>query len=184
MAMIIRSANDKDATILAALAIQVWLHTYAEEGLDHAIADYVLTEFTPQKFSEILQDDTMRVLIAESDDHVVAYAVLDLASPCPCVSPSNAALEIELDTLYVQEYFAGLGIGRALINRAIKLIQAEKGHANFWLMAYYQNENALAFYRKLGLLEIGTTYFEMGDERHKNLVFAYQPESPSQKTLQ
>ncbi len=175
--MNIRPATAKDATILAALAIQIWLHTYAEEGVDHTTADYVVNEFTPQNFRELIQDDTIRILIAEVADHAVAYAVVDVASPCP----SNAALDVELDTLYVQEYFAGQGIGRALVASIAKLIQAEKGHTDFWLAAYYQNENALAFYRKLGFVEIGTTVFEMGEDQYKNLVLAYRPESLRQQ---
>jgi hypothetical protein len=44
--MLIRQGQHRDAVNLSALAIQVWLHTYATEGISSLISHYVLSEFT------------------------------------------------------------------------------------------------------------------------------------------
>ena len=46
----IRPPIAADAPALAALSIQVWLDTYATEGVSDLIARYVLDEFTPAAF--------------------------------------------------------------------------------------------------------------------------------------
>jgi hypothetical protein len=52
----IRGATTTDASNIAALSIQVWLHTYAKSGLRNALSDYVLAEYTPEKIAERLRD--------------------------------------------------------------------------------------------------------------------------------
>ena len=52
----IRHAELADAPRLAVLAAQVWMHTYATQGVSAVIADYVLAELTPQAFAAKLSD--------------------------------------------------------------------------------------------------------------------------------
>jgi diamine N-acetyltransferase len=46
----IRKAEQRDASSLAVVSIEVWLNTYSREGVVPLFADYVLSEFTAQKF--------------------------------------------------------------------------------------------------------------------------------------
>ena len=46
----IRSGRPGDARRLAVLATQVWLHTYATDGVTDEISQYVLSEFTVERF--------------------------------------------------------------------------------------------------------------------------------------
>ena len=72
----IRLAQSKDANNLAALAIQVWLHTYATAGIRSVLSEYVLTEFTEEKFQKIIGAPDQIVIVAEIDRHLVGYVVL------------------------------------------------------------------------------------------------------------
>src|SRR2546421_12754917 len=106
----LRRAIPEDATNLAALAIQVWLHTYARDGIRSAISEYIWSEFTPEKFSRLISDRGHSLLVAEINNHLVGYVTLKYGSPCP----SDAQVQTEVATLYVQEHFARRGIGSAL----------------------------------------------------------------------
>lgn len=46
----IRSGRPGDARRLAVLATQVWLHTYATDGVTDEILQHVLSEFTVERF--------------------------------------------------------------------------------------------------------------------------------------
>lgn len=50
----LRTGQASDAGRLAVLAAQVWLHTSATDGITDEIANYVLSEFTVDKFSAYL----------------------------------------------------------------------------------------------------------------------------------
>ncbi|HWQ09337.1 MAG TPA: GNAT family N-acetyltransferase, partial [Holophaga sp.] len=95
----IRPARCDDARNLAALAIQVWLHTYATTGIRATLSDYVLNEYTASRFQERCADPAHLVLLAEVDAHLVGFADLDFEAPRGDVPDTRT----ELATLYVQE---------------------------------------------------------------------------------
>src|SRR2546430_1770290 len=101
----IRLGVAEDAGRLAVLAIQVWLHTYATDGISTEIADYVLAHITPKTYAQLLRDGSTQVLVALHANHVVGLAVVRFDMPCP----DQPALTAELRTLYVQEHFLRQG---------------------------------------------------------------------------
>ncbi|MBI3283640.1 MAG: GNAT family N-acetyltransferase [Burkholderiales bacterium] len=166
--MLIRPAQAKDANNLAALALQVWLHTYAKEGIRDAISVYVLTEFTPEKFRQLIAAPDKLLLVAESDRHLIAYAVLAFDTP-QAAAPQAAT---ELATLYVQAHFAGRGVGSRLLQDCAEAARQRCGNGALWLTTNNQNARAIAFYRKQGYSKCGTAYFVLDGERHENDVMA------------
>ena len=163
----IRQATAADALNLAALAIQVWLHTYATGGIRSALSGYVLSEYTEAHFLGLLADPGHLLLLAEVDHHLVGYADLAFASPCA----TEPGLRTELATLYIQEHFTGQGIGGRLMSACARHARERCGSPDFWLSVYHLNERAITFYRKHGLEERGSFFFEFGGERHKNFIF-------------
>lgn len=165
--MRIRRGRAEDADRLAVLAIQVWLHTYATEGISAEIARYVLSELTPQRYGVTLGAPATPVLVAESDAGLVGFAVVRLGVPCPAGTGATA----ELQTLYVQEHFTGRGAGTSLL-RAAEALACGQGDRAFWLTVNAQNARAIAFYERHGYSSAGIDDFVLGDRRHQNLVLA------------
>jgi diamine N-acetyltransferase len=159
----LRLAVDSDASSLAALAIQVWLHTYATQGIRSVAADYVLAEFTAEKFTAHIANPSAELWVAERKQHLVGYALLKFGAPCPIAVNT----EIQLATLYVQAHFIGQGIGAALLAHCHSRLPANE---TLWLMANAQNAHAIAFYKQHGYTQAGLTYFELSGERHENVV--------------
>ena len=163
--MRVRLGEREDAEMLTALAIQVWLQTYATEGISSVIARYVLSEFAPERFAELLAESSSGVFVAERDGNLLGYAVVRASAICPIPSISGA----EPVTLYVQEPFFGKGVGALLLKR-VELWAAERMRAPIWLTTNARNGRAIAFYAKHGYTKVGTTFFELGNEKHENVV--------------
>jgi ribosomal protein S18 acetylase RimI-like enzyme len=157
---------DSDAIGLAALGIQVWLDTYATDGVSQSIAEYVLSEFTPEKFRALLSRQDSVVLVAELGGNLVGYAVMGLSAISACTGST-----VELATLYVQEHFTRAGVGSALLSECQNIAFQNADSRIIWLTVNAQNERAIAFYRKHGFVESGIDYFELGGQQHKNYVF-------------
>lgn len=162
---VIRQGLRADAGNLAALAIQVWLHTYATEGVTPAISRYVLSEFTPERFEALLANASAAVLVGEANTNLIGYAVLNFRAFCPESGNSKA----ELATLYVQEHFVGKGVGSALLESA-EALAIQRTSNPLWLTVNAKNSHAIAFYLRRGYTSLGVTYFKLGNESHKNLV--------------
>ena len=160
-----RSAQHTDAANLAALAVQVWLHTYATEGISSTISSYVLSEFTAERFEVRLSDPSYAVLVAETSGNLVGYATVCTGAVCP----EHPSAKAELVTLYVQEHFVGRGVGSSLLKEA-ELHAKQLAGSSLWLTVNCKNSRAIAFYAKHAYAPIGISYFRLGGEDHENLV--------------
>lgn len=163
--MVIRKARDSDAARIAVLATQVWLHTYATEGISAGIADYTRTQITPEKYQTTLNDALAHIWVAERAAHLIGFAVLKFDVQCP----TSASTLAELQTLYVQTHFVGQGVGRQLLSVAEKTAFDQAGMP-LWLTVNAHNAQAIGFYMHQGFTKQGTTDFVLGDQRHENLV--------------
>ncbi len=164
---VLRKATVADAQNLAALAIQVWLHTYATDGIRSTISNYVLSAFTAETFlQQINNDPASQLYVAEVNAHLVAYAVVKFDAACPTDNTGN----VELATLYVQEHFARAGLGSKLLALGLGVSRERGAGSRLWLTVNAKNTRALAFYRQHGFVRAGTTQFSFGGESHLNHV--------------
>lgn len=161
----IRAGQPGDAARLAVLAAQVWLHTYATDGITHEIAQYVRSELTVEMFSASLDDPATLLLVAETGASLVGFAAVKFGVSCP----AGASSVVELQTLYVQAHFIGRGIGRSLLQAAESQARERSG-SSLWLTVNAKNDAAIAFYARQGYARVGTTYFVLGQDRHENHV--------------
>lgn len=166
--MIYRSAQSRDAAKLAALSIEVWLHTYARNGISSVFADYVLESFTANHFRTLIANHDRQIIICEQEDNLLGYIALDFKTPVPKILniPANA---VEISTLYVRLHHAGRGIGQALIEQARHAVSARQ-ISHIWLSVLHNNQRALHFYQQQGMLRQGSIWFELPGERHENYV--------------
>ncbi|MBI3229102.1 MAG: GNAT family N-acetyltransferase [Burkholderiales bacterium] len=167
----LRPARADDSAKLAALALQVWLHTYAAKGISDAIANYVHSELTPAKFAQLLNE--AHLVVAEQDGNLLGYAAIKIGRPWE----NYAASTVELATLYVQAHYTGKNIGTQLLQYASAWAQ-QQHQQPLWLMVNAQNENAIRFYHKHGYTKIGTHYFKLEDGEYENHVLLGPDEKP------
>ncbi|MFM2066931.1 MAG: hypothetical protein RLZZ584_1840 [Pseudomonadota bacterium] len=176
---VLRRAQAVDALPLAVLATQVWLHTYATEGISAELAAHVQAELTPGRYRALIDDPQVRVeLAATADGHpgagnLLGLAVTQLDTPCP----DRPAHRAELRTLYVQEHALRRGIGTRLLHAASAWAQQHTG-APPWLSVNARNARALAFYARHGHVRVGTLHFVLGQGRHENHVLVGPPPGP------
>jgi GNAT superfamily N-acetyltransferase len=164
--LVVRVGALADAACLAALGSQVWLHTYARSGIRPAIARYIHEHLSPAAFRHQLERSDAFALVAEVDGHLVGYAIGELGKPCMAHSP----VLTHLDKLFVQEYFVGTGIGRALLAQVRAEASRRAGSSALWLTVNSQNQHARTFYARQGFTDIGGTNFDLYGEQHENRI--------------
>ena len=158
----VRAAEIRDCNRLTALSLQVWLDTYAMDGINDEIAAYVLSLFTPKKFETILTDDTYRALVYTENGCLRGYVLINLNSRFK--GEKNG---FEIDKLYVQEPFQGRGIGRALLE-AVK----KRFGSPFWLYTWVRNRS-IGFYKHYGFRDIGRYDLHFKSRTVENRVLVY-----------
>jgi GNAT superfamily N-acetyltransferase len=151
--------------------MQVFLDTYAMAGIHGDVAREVLANCSPQAFAPRLANASRRFTLAEQGGRLVAFAEVDVASPCPL----QASAPVELVRLYVQQPFQRQGIGRELLRHAEgQALAAASGW--LWLSAWVGNERARAFYAALQYRDIGSIGHVIEGRSYENRVFVGRPD--------
>ena len=164
----LRPARPDDALCLSVLAMQVFLDTYATEGIRPSQAREVLGSYSVASFSAAIGQPQVRLWLAERLGHLVGFAQLTLGERHALAPPGAQA---ELLRLYVQEPFTGRQLGTRMLAAAEQ--QAALGGASvLWLTSWVHNHRALGFYRAHGYQDLGLTQFVFEGERHDNRLLA------------
>jgi GNAT superfamily N-acetyltransferase len=163
-----RPAEAADALCLGVLATQVFLDTYATQGIRASIAREVLAHCSVAACGALLADPGVTILVAECAGHLVGFSQVGHGVGHEQVPEAAAS---ELCRLYVQERFTGRGVGRDLLRHAEKAAAA-RGTDTLWLTAWMGNARALRFYPRCGYEERGSTVYTFEGEAHRNRLFA------------
>lgn len=162
----IRKADTSDVSMISALAISVWIDTYAQGGVSASFGDYIARELSITALAEVCSRSDVDVWVALKDGNLVGFANVGYNRNFE----GNCGGGAELMRLYIHHNFKGLGIGKTLLDQSFKCAVA-RGLNHIWLSVYHGNEEAIAFYRKLGLSHVADTYFDLNGEQHLNHVF-------------
>lgn len=161
-----RLATRGDANNLSALATQVFLHTYATEGVSDDLSAYVLDEFAPSSFERTLAHPSSAILVEEVGGALIAFSELAFGAACP----SDPAFSTEVTRLYVQEHFWRKFVGTRLLEGCRRLAHDRVGDPALWLSVYAGNSAAIGFYARNGFKRAGELWFELDSVAHLNFV--------------
>lgn len=166
MKITIREATQADLKSLAVLKQQVWISTYATQGITEEFSNYVLSEYSVENVSRTISDNRKLILLATHHECVIGCAeiILSPKSPVNSVEPC-----IEISTLYILERFQGVGVGKRLLAKCISEVRNLE-YNKIWLTVYHKNYKAIDFYTKQNFTDIGETDFILGNEKHKNII--------------
>ena len=151
--MDIRKATGSDATKIAAVAIAVWIDTYADHGMDQVYSSYVLDRFTEPNVRDLIFSKSLYV--AETDFGVCGFAVVG----------ASIDSKFEIETMYVLSRFHGKGVGRGLLDAISKDIAGP-----LWLKCAEYNPKALSFYRRNGFTDAGLVNFVLDGKDYPCVV--------------
>ena len=161
-----RPACPDDALCLSVMAMQVFLETYAPQGLRPDLAREALSVYSTQAMAAQLADPLQRVLLAEVNGHLVGFVAVAQDRACPVPH----AAQVEITRLYLLRNFQRQGLGRALALQA-EGIAVEWGQQALWLTAWAGNAKALAFYPALGYADIGRWDYRFEGQAFENRMF-------------
>ena len=159
---VIRYAQKEDCINLAVLSLQVWLETYAVEGIRTEYSKYVIETFTETYFLSLLNKPNYQLLVSETEGTLQGFILINLDSHFE--SEMNG---FEIEKLYVHRNFKGQGLGRQFISEV-----RQRFGKNFWLYTWVENESN-EFYKHLGFKYVGQLNFEFFNTLIKNNVYTF-----------
>jgi ribosomal protein S18 acetylase RimI-like enzyme len=160
-----RRATPADAITLSVLAMQVFLDTYATNGINIDLAKEATSVYSRRVFEERLADESVEIVLAETTEHLVGFVDLAFATRCPIQDVAGG----EVFRLYIQRPCLRRGIGRSLMQHAERMA-LQHNRAGLWLTAWAGNTSAIAFYNALGYEDVGRTEYVIEGKGYENRV--------------
>lgn len=147
MELKIREANIDDYIGVKSLVFQVYkLH------LENRPDVYVKIDnpLEKQKFSEILDDENVKVFVVENveNNEIIAYSIVKIMNPLNPILVQNSFAYI--DDFCVTKNYKRNGIGKLLFKHVINFAK-EKEVSSIRLNVWEFNEDAFEFYKKMGM---------------------------------
>lgn len=172
---VIRRGEVRDAAALAAFAARTFTETFAADNRPDDMRAHLAATYGVQQQGTELSDPEVITILAESGGELVAYAQVRRKQAPPSV---NHAAPVELHRFYLDHKVHGTGLAATLVEEA-RSAAIELGGRHLWLGVWERNPRAIAFYRRSGFIDVGSTIYMVGPDRQTDrvMVTALSPTS-------
>lgn len=164
--VIIARAIPEDAEKLTLISRQTFYETFSEQNTKENMQKYLDESFSIERLTDELRDAHSRFYFAKSGHDIVGYIKINLR-------PSSAEIKniysLEIERIYVRRDFQGKKVGLSLYEKAMHIARESKAD-HVWLGVWEKNDNAIAFYNKLGFVAFGSHPFRLGDDIQTDIL--------------
>ncbi|QKI82588.1 GNAT family N-acetyltransferase [Kroppenstedtia eburnea] len=166
MTIKIRKCTLDDLQTLQHLSRETFYDTFKEQNSAENMQAYLEKAFNTAQLKKELMTDVSHFYFVTVDHEVAGYLKINTAD-AQTEPMGDDALEIE--RIYIRDSFQKQGLGKYVLQQAMAMAQ-EQNKTKIWLGVWEKNENALAFYKKMGFVQSGAHAFYMGDEEQTDLI--------------
>jgi diamine N-acetyltransferase len=166
MTIRIKKCTLEDLRLLQEISCETFDETFSDQNSPENMAAYLERAFNLEQLEKELFNPSSQFFFVYFDHEVAGYLKLN-TNDAQSEEMGEEALEIE--RIYIKSRFQKHGLGKYLFNAAVEMAM-EQGKKKIWLGVWEKNENAIAFYKKMGIIQTGEHSFYMGDDEQTDLV--------------
>lgn len=162
----IKQCTHKDLHILQEISYETFNETFKHQNSPENMNAYLERAFNLKQLERELSNTSSQFYFVYFDNEVAGYLKLNTND---AQSEEMGDESIEIERIYIKNKFQKQGLGKYLIKKATE-IAVELNKKKIWLGVWEKNENAIAFYKKIGFVQTGTHSFYMGDEEQTDFI--------------
>ena len=160
MNVLLREATEADAALIADMSRQTFYDTFAHQNSKEDMDHFLSKQFTREALMQEVGAKGNTFFLAYVDEQPAGYLRLrDGEAPLS----AGGGTAIEIARLYATKEMVGKGVGKALMERAIKYA-VENGKEIIWLGVWEKNSRAIAFYHQWGFQKFSEHDFVLGTD--------------------
>jgi len=163
----IRVGIESDAADLAAFAARTFEEAFGADNEPTHMQAHLSAAFGLSQQTRELRNSDMTTLLAFQRETLIAFAQVQRREPPPCVTVDHA---IELHRFYVDRSAHGSGVAQQLMQEVHQIARKVDGR-HLWLSVWERNPRAIAFYKKVGFTDCGSTVFHLGPDTQTDRVY-------------
>lgn len=162
----IKKCTLEDSRKLQEISYETFKDTFKDQNSPENMDAYLERAFNLKQLEKELSNISSQFFFVYFNNEVAGYLKVN-TNDAQSEEMGDESLEIE--RIYIKNKFQKHGFGKYLLNKAME-IAMERNKKKIWLGVWEKNENALAFYKKLGFVQTGAHSFYMGDEEQMDFI--------------
>jgi diamine N-acetyltransferase len=166
MTINIKKCTLEDLHILQEISYETFNETFNHQNSPENMNAYLEKAFNLNQLEKELSNSSSEFFFIYFNSEVAGYLKIN-TNDAQTEKLGNESLEIE--RIYIKNKFQKKGLGKYLINKAIK-IAVERNKKKIWLGVWEKNEKAICFYKKIGFVQTDTHSFYMGNEEQTDFI--------------
>jgi diamine N-acetyltransferase len=159
-----------DLVTLQEISYVTFDETFKEQNSPENMKAYLDKAFNLKQLEKELRNTSSEFFFVYFNDELAGYLKVNING---AQSEDMGSEALEVERIYIKSDFQKHGLGKYLFNKAVDLAQ-ENNKSKIWLGVWEKNENAIAFYKRLGFVESGSHPFYMGDEEQIDIIMALE----------
>lgn len=171
MTIKIIKCNRDDLEILQEISIETFNDTFKDQNSHENMKAYLESTFNLNQLEKELSNVSSQFFFVYFNNEIAGYLKFN-TNDAQSEEMGDDSLEIE--RIYIKNKFQKHGLGKYLLNKAME-IAMESNKKEIWLGVWEKNENAIAFYKKMGFVQTGAHSFYMGDEEQTDYIMIKKP---------
>ncbi|MEC0209297.1 GNAT family N-acetyltransferase [Paenibacillus ehimensis] len=166
MTINIKKCTLEDLRQLQEISYETFNETFKHQNSPENMNAYLERAFNLEQLEKELSNISSQFFFVYFHHEVAGYLKLN-TNDAQSEEMGDESLEIE--RIYIKNKFQKHGLGKYLLNKAME-IAMEQNKTKIWLGVWEKNENAIAFYKKMGFDQTGAHSFYMGDEEQLDFI--------------
>ncbi|MGI5848793.1 MAG: GNAT family N-acetyltransferase [Christensenellales bacterium] len=166
MKLTFRECITDDLETLRALSISTFTDAFGSVNTPDNLKAYLDQAFNRDKLLDELLNPLALFYFVYADGELSGYIKInEFGAQTDIHDPKS----LEIERIYVKKEHQRLGLGTALIGKAIEHANA-RGNSYLWLGVWDKNEKAIRFYKKEGFYRIGAHPFYLGEDHQTDYI--------------
>lgn len=162
----IKKCTLKNLHQLQEVSYETFNETFKHQNSPENMKAYLESAFNLNQLEKELSNISSEFFFVYFENEVAGYLKIN-TNDAQSEEMGDESLEVE--RIYIKNKFQKHGLGKYLLNQAIE-IAMHRQKKNIWLGVWEKNENAIAFYQKMGFVQTGAHSFYMGEEEQKDFI--------------
>lgn len=163
----IQHVDQSQIQALRTIGMETFAVSYQDDYDPTVLENYCQNAFSIATLEEELSDDNVYYYFLKKGPEICGYFRLNVGEAQSEPFDDDYA---EIQRLYILPQFQGQKLGALMIQNAFD-ISKSLGKTKVWLGVWEENDGAIAFYKKQGLVETGDHEFVMEGIVDRDLIF-------------
>jgi diamine N-acetyltransferase len=166
MTVKIKRCTLNDLRTLQEISYETFNETFKDQNSTENMNAYLERAFNLKQLEKELSNNSSQFFLIYLNDDIAGYLKTNTND---AQSEEMGDHSLEIERIYIKKKFQKHGLGKDLLNKAIE-IAIERNKQKIWLGVWEKNENAIAFYKKMGFVQTGIHSFYMADEEQVDFI--------------